>query len=130
MKRMVLLALFSVSCAKDPVYIAPNPAAVEVGGPMGATTGTISVLVPIATPTDKDYEDHTALAELLMVGWDQVPDVLRDELYLEIEWTVKNLDDTPGTFTVSVLGANEWYSYDPNAFVIDPLEDPVPPPLL
>jgi hypothetical protein len=36
----------------------------------------------------------------------------------------------PGTATVSVLGANEMFSYDPNAFVLDPLEDAPPPPLM
>ena len=133
MKRLTLLVIViatGVGCAKDPVYISPNPAAIEVGGATGPTEATSSVLVPILQPTDADYMERGQIAEQLMVGYDQVPDVRRDELYLEIEWTIKNLDNEPGTASVSVLGANEWFSYDPQAFVVDPQEDEPPPPLM
>ncbi len=136
MKSLGLIVIMIASsvpiagCAKDPVYIAPTPAAVEVGGATGPAVAVSTVIVPILNPTQADYDEHTQIAEGLMVAWDQVPDVRRDDLLLEVEWTIKNLDMEAGNATVSVVGANEWFSYDPNAFVVDPDEDAPPPPLM
>src|SRR5687768_11444757 len=124
MKRPGLITILIVAgCTKDPVYIAPTPASVEVNGATGPAVATASVQVPILRPTEADYMEITQISEQLMVPWDQVPDVRRDDLLLEIEWTIKNLDDTPGSATVSAVGANEWFAYDPQAFVLDPEED-------
>jgi hypothetical protein len=43
-----------------------------------------------------------------------VPWVSRDEVHLELLFTVKNLDTDPGTFDVVVDGVNEYTKYDEN----------------
>lgn len=125
-----LVAVTLVACAEDPVYLAPTPAAVEVGAEDGPEVGTASVTIPIRVPTEEDNAERGELATELGVGWDQVPSVRRDEIALEIEWTLKNLTDAEAIATVSVVAANEWFAYDPTAFILDPEEDEAPPPLM
>jgi len=60
----------------------------------------------------------------------QIPQARRDDYAVEIEWTVKNLSDSPGQAFINVGGASEFFFYDPLLFVVDPDEDPPPPPLL
>ncbi|HVZ71037.1 MAG TPA: hypothetical protein VHJ20_01570 [Polyangia bacterium] len=43
-----------------------------------------------------------------------IPWVSRDKVHLELLFTVKNLDTTPGTFDVLVDGANQYTKYDEN----------------
>lgn len=131
MRRSLWLAAVALAaCAEDPVYLAPTPAAVEVGSPDGPTTGTASITIPIRNPTEEDNDERAAIATELGVGWDQVPSVRRDEIALEVEWTLKNLTDGEATAVISVVGANEWFAYDPEAFILDPEEDEAPPPLM
>ena len=44
----------------------------------------------------------------------EVPWVARDKVHLELLFTVKNLDTMPGTFDVTVDGANQYTKYDEN----------------
>ena len=44
----------------------------------------------------------------------EVPWVSTDKIHLELLFTVKNLDTMPGTFDVSVDGANQYTKYDEN----------------
>jgi hypothetical protein len=58
-----------------------------------------------------------------------VPFVKRDDLEISVEWTVKNLSDADGVARVQMNGANEWFSYNPIAFVVDVEDEDPPPPL-
>ena len=115
-----VLAL-AAGCADDPVYV-PSPMPVEVGE--GAGTATSSLLLPIRLETMQEMEIRTA--EMTALGV-MVPFVKRDDLEMSVEWTVKNLSDADGVARIQMNGANEWFSYNPVAFVMD-VEDEAPPP--
>lgn len=131
MRKIIYLALVSLGgCVDDPVYLRPTPGAIEVNGAMpGATTAT--VILQVREETAEQALDRTNLAMQLGIADPALlPRVRRDDLEVEIEWTIKNLDDSTGTATISAVGANEFIRYNPAAFVIDPDEDEAPPPLL
>jgi len=120
------LALGLVGCANDPVYI-PGPATMNAGVDDG--TGAISVdkasvVLPIKTETAADAAKRTALAAKLMVD---VPYVKVGDIEIEIEWTIRNLDDKDGEAKVQLNGANELFSYDPELIVLSPDDDEAPP---
>ena len=133
------LPLLYISCGlglaacgvDDPVYLTSDPPAVEINVPDREEEAPAArLIVPIRQETDVDRERRASLAMSLGLEPDQVPRVRRDDVDLSLEWTVKNLDDAPAVASLSILGANEWFSYDPELFVIDPDEDEPPPPLL
>jgi hypothetical protein len=134
MKRTLLvlstLALLGAACTDDPVYLQPDPRAVEVGGEGGAATGIASITLPFRVETMEETTRRVELAESLMLDPSQVPTIRRDLVDVELEWSVKNLDAEEGTAVITAVGANEYFSYDPAAFIIDPEEDEAPPPLL
>jgi hypothetical protein len=57
------------------------------------------------------------------------PYLLRDDIAIEVDWTLKNLDTKPGTAKVTLNGSNEFVTYDPSLVMVGPDEDP-PPSLL
>jgi hypothetical protein len=119
----LLAALMSsIGCTDDPVYV-PSPSAIEVTADAGTASG--SLLLPIRLEEADEAERRAALAAQLGV---MVPFVTRDDLELSVEWTVKNLSDVDGVARVQMNGANEWFGYNPAAFVVDEEED-APPPL-
>jgi hypothetical protein len=118
-------SLVALGCTDDPVYVqAPMP--IEVGADGTTTTAMGSVTLPIRLETTAEAEERAALATDLGV---MVPFVTRDDLDLSVEWTVKNLSDAPGVARVQMNGANEWFGYNPTAFVVDAMEEDAPPPL-
>ena len=117
------LWLAAAGCADDPIYV-DGPMAVEVAGDGG--TATASLLLPIRLETMTEMEARTARMTELGV---MVPFVTRDDLELSVEWTVKNLSDADGVARVQMNGANEWYAYNPAAFVVDVEDQDAPPPL-
>ena len=59
-----------------------------------------------------------------------VPFVLREDLDISLEYTIRNLDpDNAANVRIHVNGANEYFAYVPSAFVVDPEEEEEPPPL-
>jgi len=113
------------ACTDDPVYVqAPMP--IEVGADGTTTTATGSVMLPIRLETTAEAEARAAKATELGV---MIPFVTRDDLELSVEWTVKNLSDAPGVARVQMNGANEWFGYNPTAFVVDVEDEEQPPPL-
>lgn len=122
---LAAVALVALGCTDDPVYVqAPMP--IEVGADGTTTTATGSVTLPIRLETTAEAEERAALATDLGV---MVPFVTRDDLELSVEWTVKNLSDADGVARVQMNGANEWFGYNPAAFVVDVEEEEQPPPL-
>jgi hypothetical protein len=60
----------------------------------------------------------------------EVPYVVVGDLDVSIEWTARNLDPEPGQLRILVNGASPFFAYEPSLLVVDPEEDPTPPPLL
>lgn len=126
---VALVIVAGFGCADDPVYLRPNPAALEANSPGGGGATMATVVVPVRLETLEETQAREALATRLGLTPDQVPSVRRDDIDLSIEWTIKNLEDADGEAMLSVVGANEYFRYDPGVFVIDPEEDRPPPPL-
>jgi hypothetical protein len=122
-RSLVPLLLLAGACSDDPVYVQPD-AALEA---MGDETAAIAQLtLPIRLESEAEAAARAGRAAELGV---QVPYVTRDDLDLSIEWTIKNLDGMEGVARIQVNGANEFFAYVPGAFVVDPDEEEVPPPL-
>lgn len=118
-----------VGCnANDPMYI-QAPMTMEAGMPDPANMGMpsqakASLLLPIKTETAADKAKRDALSAKLDPI--QVPYVKVGDLELDVEWTIKNLDTSPGQAQVELNGANEFFSYDPSMINLAPpgAEDP------
>ena len=119
------VSLVALGCTDDPVYV-QAPMAIEVGADGTTTTATGSVMLPIRLETTAEAERRATAATELGV---MVPFITRDDLDLSVEWTVKNVSDADGVARVQMNGANEWFGYNPAAFVVDPEEEEAPPPL-
>lgn len=122
-----LILVAAVGCANDPQYL-PAPMTLEAGqddGMGGLSQATSSLMLPIKPETMKDATARMALADKLGV---MVPYVKVGDIAIEVDWTVTNLDDTPGQFKVELNGANEWFIYDPTVVIpIVPGDDEQPP---
>lgn len=128
------------ACTDDPQYVDPqmtievDPANVDPDAPPASVTIQLPIRLedgePEQRPVDPMLEDRTAIAEEFGLTIDEVPYVRRDDMSVSIEWTIKNLEDLPGEARIHVNGANEWFSYIPVNFVVDPEEDEEPPPLM
>jgi hypothetical protein len=80
---------------------------------------------PTAEEADRLAEEQTALALPMAVPWLGVRDV-----ELQIEWTLKNLENREIEARVTINGGNEFGDYDKTLFVdpTEPVEDQTPPP--
>lgn len=120
-------ALWSGGCTADPEYV-PAPSGLEVNAPNSMVTlATETFDLPIRLERDDEAMKRADLAAQLGV---EVPYVRIDDMFVSIEWTIKNLEDSDGTARIKVNGGNEFFYYVPLDFVIDPEEDEEPPPLM
>ena len=123
---IIMTALLAGCISSDPRYLAPAEA-IEVGVPgSDVLEGTAMVTLPIRLEEADEATERAELAASLGV---EVPYVRREDLALSLEWTIRNLSDTDGTARIHLNGANEYFAYVPTAFVVDPEEEEVPPPL-
>lgn len=123
---MTGLAIAGGCITNDPEYIAPAEA-IEVGVPgSDVNEATAMVTLPIRLEEPDEATERAALAAELGV---EVPYVKREDLELSLEWTIRNLSDADGIARIHLNGANEYFAYVPTAFVVDPEEEEVPPPL-
>ncbi len=120
-----LAGAVAFGCTDDPIYV-QSPAPIEVGADGTTTTASGSLLLPIRLETTAEMEARTAVMTDLGV---MIPYVTRDDLELSVEWTVKNLSDADGVARVQMNGANEWFSYNPTAFLTGGEDEEPPPPL-
>lgn len=144
-------ALGAAACTNDPIYV-PAPDQIEVDpenptDPENANAETASMDLPydLAYLTeDEDYmRDRRDRLEVINAALeangdapladDQYPLIRLDQLDIEIEWSIENLSDEPGQARIQVNGANQYYSYVPDNFIVPAPpgaeEDPPPPPL-
>lgn len=124
---IIAIACALPACAEDPQYLQPGQA-LEVGVPDSmVNTATAQITLPVRVELEEEAAERAELAAELGVD---VPYVRMDDLSISIEWTIKNLEESDGTARIMVNGGNEWFSYVPNVFVVDPEEDEEPPPLM
>ncbi len=108
-----VLATLAGGCQalNEPIYIAA-PAALDVMGTdmTGApnrVTGSVVLRFRKPNATEKMQLDSDTQRLKFTVPW-----LKRDRIHLELLYTVSNMDDTDGTFTVAVDGASELIKYD------------------
>ena len=144
MWKLLPFALLLVACVNnEPVYIdSPNAIEVGVGSGTGADMGSDQLNLPYDANFLNSTDYQAKQAELLAsinatfqpnITADQLPLVKVDQTQMEVEYTIKNLDDQPGTAKVGVNGGNQFYYYVPTDFiVVDPNNQQnqvTPPPL-
>jgi hypothetical protein len=124
----VALSWGVAACAEDPVYVDPKQN-LEVGldPTMAGVPATATITLPI---TIEKPVDATARAKLATEFGVDVPYVRLGDLAVSVEWTIKNLDTADGLARVRLNGGNEFFTYVPANFIVDPKEDPTPPPLV
>lgn len=128
MRTLVIVSLLgAAACASDPRYVVPREA-LEIGAPDSElAAATTSLVLPVRLEEEQEAEERAALAAALGV---EVPYVTLEDFAVSIEWSIRNLSDQDGTARLVVNGANEYFAYVPDAFVVDPEEEEAPPPLL
>ena len=134
-KRMTLSGLLlasamalSVGCTEDPRYIYPTGPinAVPVVDDEAEPIPPVQLMLPVRLEEDTEAEERAALAAELGVD---VPFISIDDIDLSLEWSIENLDDSDAVVRILLTGANEYFAYVPLSFVVDPEEEPTPPPL-
>lgn len=125
---LIVSLLLTSACAEDPRYVYPD-------GPISATPVVddeappippVQLVLPIRLEEASEAEDRTALAAELGV---EVPFVSIEDIDLSLEWTITNLEESDAQVRILLTGANEYFAYVPESFVVDPEEEPTPPPL-
>lgn len=130
-----LVAWLGAGCADDPTYITPpvgSNFSLEVDSAAETPPPAVMVNLPFRLEKPEEAMAREALAAQLQYPADQIPLVRLDDVDLSIEWSIKNLQDCDGQARFQINGGNQYFIYDPGAFVTDP-NDPnvrVPPPLI
>ncbi len=119
------------ACDSEPQYLTAS-AGIEYdpaqqGGDPAPPPPAVSLTLPFALETTEDAMARGMLAAQLGVD---VPYVVVDDLDVSLEWTAKNLDAEPAQVRIFVSGASPFFAYQPSLLVVDPDEDPTPPPLM
>ena len=120
--------VLAMGCTEDPRYIFPDEPirAAPIADEDAPPVLPVQLVLPIRLEEDKEAEERAALAAELGVD---VPFVSIDDIELSLEWTIENLDDSDAQVRILLTGANEYFAYVPASFVVDPEEEPTPPPL-
>jgi hypothetical protein len=136
MGRLYLMLVFTpfVTGCNNPIYLAENRA-LETRAPTGMQNGYQAdsdlFVLPVRNPTPAEQQTLDAEQTQLMLPM-PVPWAQKSDFDIEIEYTVKNLDDAANQAFVTLVGGNEFGDYDP-AMYVDPranAEQQTPPPPL
>jgi hypothetical protein len=125
------LLVAAVGCTNDPIYIPPGMDGPRLEGGLemdmdgNRVAARTSVVIPINTETEDDIEDREAL-QMTMPAEVVVPYIKVGDLEVSVEWTIRNLEESPGQATMQINGANQFYEYDPLLVVLS--EDDEAPP--
>lgn len=132
--RWLLLSLAVAGC-NNPTYLFERRPLETQADPVNAGAYTSDVdlyVIPVRRPSDDERRALRAERTRLGLPMD-VPWVGLRDFDIEIQWSIKNLDNAPVNAFFTVAGGNEFGDYDPAQYV-DPTviaEDQVaPPPLL
>ena len=110
------------------------------GMPTGVSKPTEEAVLPIYqldTDMPDDFrvrrEANRVLAMMRATATGTVPEMvpllLRGDFAIQVDWTLKNLEDMPATATVVLNGSNEFVRYEPTMVMLGEDED-APPALL
>lgn len=126
----VLLGTFGLglaACTADPVYIEPEMALTDGNNNDPDVVPMVAAFeLPFRLEESDEADERAALATQLGID---VPYVRRNDLHLSLEWSLENLEDADAQTRIFLNGANEYFSYVPQNFVVDE-DEPSPPPLL
>ncbi len=125
----ILVAAVLTGCAEDPRYVFPDEPiiATPVVDDEAPPVPPVQLLLPVRLEEEDEATERAALAAELGVD---VPFVSIDDIDLSLEWTITNLDEeNDAQVRILITGANEYFAYVPASFVVDPEEEPTPPPL-
>lgn len=113
------------------MYIAAVPPSVNTGELAEGEVAMVQLTLPMRLETMAQAAEREKLAAELGFSAMDVPSVRRDDVDVEIEWSLRNVGEEEVTARLAVVGANEIFRYDPAAFV-DPEDDDAepPPPLM
>jgi len=146
MRRASLIALLALLCAacNEPTYTNAR-GAVEVsptvnGMATGPSKPTEEAILPILELDTNDPDDfrvrrmenqQLAMDRAAAAGTtpEMAPFLLRGDIAIQVDWTLKNLEDMDGQATVQLNGSNEFVRYEPTMQMLGMDEDP-PPALL
>jgi hypothetical protein len=95
----------------SPTYFEP-PAPIEVGQAGGARSASATIALTFRPPSEVESR---RLAEESASRGAPVPWIRRDDVALQIQYTLRNLGDRPAAVRLSVDGASEFSSYDGDA---------------
>ena len=145
MRRLVIVGIGLVGCTNNaPQYVqcapmgsAPLDSCRFVAGEDDGTGNTAragQLHLPVLAEADweaKDIADRRELqADIDRTNPGVMVPLVRLEHYdISVEWIVKNLEPSMGTFRVDLNGANEEAAYDNSMIMRADDEDPPPPPL-
>jgi hypothetical protein len=125
--------VLSLSACNTPSYLNQHRPLETMADPMGGgfATDTDLYVLPVRRPNQderKQLQDDQRARGLMM----PVPWVGTRDFALQIEYSVKNLEDHTVTAYFSANGGNEFGDYDPNLYIdmAANAEDQTPPPAL
>jgi hypothetical protein len=128
----LLLAASALGCQQmnTPLYFNGTMPLEVMGTPGMEARLKDGVALRFRNPTDKESQERQARenAAGYKVSW-----ITRDNVHIELLYTVTNLDDTPGRFNVMVDGANQYIKYDEDvvaAAIAQGNDDPIYLPLM
>jgi hypothetical protein len=127
---LVAFGIGMAACSSDPQYITPPPGmsfSLEFDSGSGVDVTPQIVTLPFRLETAEEAMERAMDAATFGVD---VPFVKLEDVDLSVEWSIKNLLDCDSQATFEINGGNEYFTYDPTVFVIDPDEDEEPPPLI
>lgn len=125
---LLIIASLFAACAEDPQYLRREQVLEVDGNNVDPALATDSIDLPVRLETEDEAMERAEFQEL--AGDIPVPLLALEDMSLSIEWTLKNLSDQEGTARIHINGSTESATYVPLAFVIDPLRDDEPPPLI
>jgi hypothetical protein len=129
-KAVYSTLLLVVGCTNDPIYL-PSPQGIEAGGldaMMNRVEGRASLQIPVITETAKDGMARMQRQAMMPAGV-EIPYVKVGDLEVSLEWMIKNNDPMmPGTATIQLNGANQFYEYDPLLVVLSTEREAPPSP--
>src|SRR5581483_10629304 len=123
MRGILVLSFGIATGCNDPTYLQETrpldtqmPMAMMGMAANGAQTDTALYVLPVRRPSMS--ERQSLQTEQMKKGLPmQVPWAATRDFDIEIEWSLKNLESTPTTTSLTLLGGNEFGDYQPMLFV-------------
>ncbi|MFN0251154.1 MAG: hypothetical protein ACKV2T_30040 [Kofleriaceae bacterium] len=119
----VVVGIGGGGCTNNPIYLPPGTDGPRLEGGLemdmdgNRIAARTSVVIPINTETMDDIAERQAM-QMTMPADVIIPYIKVGDLEVSVEWTIRNLEDSPGQATMQINGANQFYEYDPLLVVL------------